>query len=120
MVYFIQCEDFNNYIKIGWTTNNPVKRLKNLQVGCPYPLKIIGIMECDRHVERSLHLIFEQCIVVNEWFSPSPELLMFIEDNTLSLPDYRLYHARQVVSSAVETTSIDRGSRETKRNIQNT
>ena len=109
MIYFIQCEDSNNYIKIGWTKNHPVRRLKNLQVGCPYPLKIIGLMECDPTVERSLHTVFEQYKIINEWFSSAPELLEFIEDNTLSLAEYRLYYAKQVVSSAVEKTRKIKG-----------
>ena len=80
LVYFIQCGD-NGPIKIG-TSVNPDRRLFEYRIGCPYPLKFIGVMNGNRHLEKRLHKMFAEFNIQREWFEPVPELIKFIEANS--------------------------------------
>ena len=67
-VYFIGC----NYmgIKIGYTKNDPSKRLKQLQTGCPYKLELLYVMNgCNRDTEQYYHRFFTEYLNINgEWY----------------------------------------------------
>src|SRR5690348_10834207 len=78
-VYFIQCEDANKYIKIGYTQGDPQERLEKLQVGCPYPMTLLGVVDSGRKVERELHRKYDSHRVRGEWFRPDMNILQFIE-----------------------------------------
>lgn len=74
MVYFIT--DKKN-IKIGYS-KNPNKRIKQLNTGNAKKLMLIGYMNGDKNKEKELHCQFSQDRSNGEWFSPSDELLDFI------------------------------------------
>ena len=78
--YFIQQETGGN-IKIGFTTQDPEARLKNLQTGSAYTLQIVGLLEGNR--EERLHKKFSDVRVKGEWFKNSEELVHYIKSNTL-------------------------------------
>ena len=82
MVYFITD---GQYIKIGYTKNDAKKRLKQLQTSSPKKLFLLGYINGDKMVEKSLHKQFYKSIVrINgEWFSPTQDLLDYINDNNL-------------------------------------
>jgi hypothetical protein len=109
MVYFIQCQNADGYIKIGHTMMHVpdmtkahagcktlrrhssllmtpydalMTRISSLQVSCPYPLKALGVTSGDPCEERSLHARFSHLSVRGEWFKPAPELMEFIRDCT--------------------------------------
>ena len=65
-VYVIQCR---NFIKIG-TTNNPQKRLSELQVGCPFKLNLLqSFASCaPKADEKRLHDLLHKRRVRGEWF----------------------------------------------------
>jgi len=46
-------------IKIG-RSKHPKKRLEQLQTGCPYPLRLILVLENQGHIERDLHKRLER------------------------------------------------------------
>jgi hypothetical protein len=75
--YFIQSENGGN-IKIGRTSQDPLKRLANLQTGSPTKLRIVGLIKGDK--EEELHKRFDQYRVHGEWFSASDCLLDYIEE----------------------------------------
>jgi len=50
--YFVQCPE-GGAIKIGWTSNEPERRIKQLLTGSPVPLQLIGLLTGNR--ERELH-----------------------------------------------------------------
>ena len=65
------------YTKIG-VSDNPKKRLLDLQVGNPRPLKLVTVIEykCDRTaylVEQCLHGFWGDCRACGEWFNVSVE-----------------------------------------------
>jgi hypothetical protein len=82
MIYFIRAGEAGA-IKIGYTKSDANRRLYELQTSHPEPLRILGIMGGDCEAERSLHRRFAKDHLRGEWFNPSPELLNFIESNTV-------------------------------------
>lgn len=77
MIYFIANEE-QQIVKIGYTKNNPLTRLFNIQVGNPYILNIIGVMEGSISMERELHEKFKHLQLQGEWFSLNDEINQFI------------------------------------------
>jgi len=55
MIYLIKCYK-NNTCKIGYTENNPLKRLATLQTGNPYQLELIITIEGEQSFKKELHL----------------------------------------------------------------
>jgi predicted XRE-type DNA-binding protein len=86
-IYIIQCCDNNGYVKIGVTTDSALNRCANLQVGCPYELKVIASFHVERElkeVEAILHKQLEDFCVRGEWFAlDATKAIQFI---TASLP----------------------------------
>lgn len=75
-VYFIQGCDTKR-IKIG-VSENVNQRLKGIQAS--EPLKLLAVIKAGgRQLEKELHKRFKKFCVHNEWFSPDPELLQYIE-----------------------------------------
>jgi hypothetical protein len=78
-VYFIQ-EGNGGPIKIGWAARVD-RRLSQLQPGNPRPLRIAGTMPGGVKEERELHRKFKDTRLYGEWFAPSAELLIYIQEN---------------------------------------
>jgi hypothetical protein len=69
-VYFVACDGF---VKIG-VANNVEKRIRELQVGCPHTLDLIGLAEGGRELEAAYHKRFRKLRVAGEWFRLAPPL----------------------------------------------
>lgn len=76
-VYFIQAGD-NGAIKIGYT-DNVNKRLKQIQTGNPYKLNLLKVINGNYETERTIHKLFSKDRLEGEWFTPTKELLKFID-----------------------------------------
>jgi hypothetical protein len=84
-VYFIQAENSDGFIKIGFA-KNPIKRLLLFQTGNPYKLKLLGVISgVTEHYELELHVRFQRFRVRGEWFRPDSELLDFIQQEVLCI-----------------------------------
>ena len=73
-IYLIECRDAEEtYYKIGYTKNNVIKRLKQLQTGSSYELRIVYDFETEfgTKLESTLHRMNELKRVRNEWFNLS-------------------------------------------------
>jgi hypothetical protein len=71
-LYFIQCCNHDSFIKIGHAAPDGLeRRLDALQVGCPYPLRLVSATfhEDVRRVERAAHESVEAQRIRGEWFS---------------------------------------------------
>ena len=66
-LYIIQ-SDFTGSIKIG-RSKHPDKRLKELQTGCPYRLKIIYVFKDKGWLENHIHSLLLDFRLKGEWFS---------------------------------------------------
>lgn len=80
-VYFIaenENEDFDSLrVKIG-RSHNILRRLKELQTGSPYELKLMGWIESDKdsELESILHERYASRCTRQEWFQLHPEVVM--------------------------------------------
>jgi hypothetical protein len=74
LIYFISCGPF---IKIGRTHDVP-RRLATLQVGSPYPLKLLIEMDGGERVEKELHARYAAYRVGGEWFERRGALASFL------------------------------------------
>lgn len=77
-VYFIQ-ENNSKAIKIGKAVD-PNTRLKQLQTGHPYELKILKVISGGYKEEKKLHKLFEKYRLAGEWFEYNDELMGYIDD----------------------------------------
>lgn len=83
MIYFIQMGK-SGPIKIGRTKIKINQRLKSLQSASPYKLKILHV-HSNKHgkvflQEKEIHNMFSEIRLNGEWFEPSNELLMYINE----------------------------------------
>lgn len=56
------------HVKIGFTKGDPEKRIKGLQTGCPFPIKLLGYVFGNVHREQELHDVMRDERVFGEWF----------------------------------------------------
>ena len=77
-VYFIASEDLAS-VKIGYTKEDPDKRLKALQTGNPDVLILLASVEGETSLERELHSRFRELHVRGEWFRLEGELEAYID-----------------------------------------
>lgn len=77
-LYIIQSSN-NGCFKIG-RSKHPEKRLKQLQTGSPFKLKIILVLENEGRQEKSLHMRFPKSDITceGEWFDF--DLIAFLPD----------------------------------------
>lgn len=77
LTYFAQ-QGEDGPIKIG-KSKDPHARLAALQVGAPYPLRVLLIVE---EPEHKLHRRFKADRLQGEWFRPSSDLLRYIQERS--------------------------------------
>lgn len=75
-VYFVQSV-VGGRVKIG-IAEDPEVRLRAMQTGSPFELRILATSEGGRSVESALHKKFAASRSHGEWFEPCDELMEFI------------------------------------------
>jgi hypothetical protein len=78
-VYFIQA-DGNGPIKIGFTSEDPARRLNQLQTGNASALKLLGAIKGSHARERQFHAELAEWRLQGEWFESHPTVLAIVED----------------------------------------
>lgn len=78
-VYFIQ-QEVTYAVKIGFTESRAglTQRLTDLQVGSPYPLRLVHLAPGSWALEKLLHARFAEDRLQGEWFRPSEQLAQAI------------------------------------------
>lgn len=76
MIYFIRQ---NDEVKIGYTESDPKGRLSQIQVGNPFDLTMILLIDGDVKVEKELHERFTDLHIRGEWFKFEEPIKEFIE-----------------------------------------
>lgn len=73
LVYLIQAEDTDNF-KIGFTTQDPEKRISQLQTGSGNKLKLLKTFKTKygTRLESRLHTEFRHKRIEGEWFLLEP------------------------------------------------
>lgn len=69
-VYVMECA---GYYKIGWAKLSPTRRKRNLQIGNPLPITLVGAIEGSMLVEAEWHETFKDKCVQGEWFALTDE-----------------------------------------------
>jgi hypothetical protein len=78
VIYFVQAESVG-HIKIGWHAGtDAAERVRELQVGSPVKLTLLGTMPGEKETEADLHRKFSHAHLHGEWFRAVPELLALI------------------------------------------
>lgn len=82
-VYFIECSADKPRVKIG-KANDVARRLQELSTGCPFPLKVLGVITCKSerhafHIEKSAHEVFRKERKRGEWFFLSAAMRGYIK-----------------------------------------
>jgi predicted DNA-binding transcriptional regulator AlpA len=73
-VYFVQGEA-GTPIKIGYTKHSVERRLKDLQTGAAFELRVLAQTPGCVSLERDLHQIYQRIQTHREWFAPAEDLL---------------------------------------------
>lgn len=77
MIYYIQRGE-DGPIKVGFS-DNPDRRLKELQTGSGEPLRILAVIPGDRALEKEIHVRLQGCRGVGEWFKPGALELEYLQ-----------------------------------------
>ena len=97
-IYFVQAGEAGP-IKIGRTQHPIAKRLKSLQVGCPWPIRLLAIRSGNFLSETAVHRKFKDYRISGEWFLPDKEILDFIEE--VRHPDFRWPVLRRKITTKI-------------------
>ena len=87
ILYFIGCNDYA--VKIGFTEDLH-KRIKQLQTGNPYELKLLHIIEnINPELERFIHVFFQEAHMTQEWYEHEAALNVVdaLKNNNYSMLD---------------------------------
>lgn len=87
ILYFIGCNDYA--IKIGFTEDLH-KRMKQLQTGNPYELKLLHIIEdINPELERFIHVFFQEVHITQEWYKyeQACNIIDLLKNNDWSMLD---------------------------------
>lgn len=68
------------HVKIGYTKGDPEKRVRSLQTGCPYPIKLLGYVFGNIHREQELHDVLKSARSFGEWFEYTERVASVIDE----------------------------------------
>jgi hypothetical protein len=74
-IYVIRCGDF---IKIGHALT-PERRLREMRIGCPYPMEMLHVVDGRIALEKELHRAFRLHRLRREWFKIEGRVKEWIE-----------------------------------------
>jgi hypothetical protein len=85
-IYFIGESLGGDTLKIGWS-RDPIRRLAEIQIGNPAPLKCIGCIAALRIIEPAIHQIFASSALSGEWFTdPEGSIRRWLHEMTFGQP----------------------------------
>ena len=123
LIYFFGT-DFDR-VKIGICKTNLYARHLQIKVGCPNPIKLLGIIRCKDKAEMSikekkLHKQFQEYRTVGEWFRIVPEISAYIDKFTESgedimQEDSQRYREKHCENSRRRSKANPEGERDRKR-----
>lgn len=89
-VYLALAVGAESFVKIGFTAACPWARIAEVTVGCPLPLRLVGVIRGTMALERELQGRFIGLWTKGEWFRWSGPLIEFV--NTLPAPSRKAFH----------------------------
>lgn len=102
-IYFLQAKG-DGPIKIGFTTDSPANRKRNLQTGCPWPIKLIGAIEGTESQEKQIHFLLSRWNTKGEWFEPHPIVLAAVRTaiefgKAISVPEEKKRTSKHILTA---------------------
>ena len=90
LVYFFGTD--TGKVKIGQTCGNLYDRKNNVQIGCPEPITLLGVILCRNKSEmikreKDIQRKFKAYKTVGEWFKNASEILSYLEEFIVSGQD---------------------------------
>ena len=86
-VYFAVIGDpYPTHVKVGFTTNDPEKRVRGMQTGCPFKIRLLGYVFGTQYREDELHCVLEYYRGLGEWFEYSDYVARVIEGELSAEP----------------------------------
>ncbi len=82
-IYVVQIDYDDRPIKIGFA-QNPTARVASLQVGCPWPIKCVGLFKGGRAREKEAQAHVKKFNIRCEWLQAAalPKLLEYLRAST--------------------------------------
>jgi hypothetical protein len=117
-IYFLQCNGAEGPIKIG-QAKYIEKRVSELQIGCPYPLLLIGHawFEDADTAEQEIHEVFRQHRMQGEWFRCCPEIVQAARLLNKARTDFVASSSRgRQIAHPTKARRTNERSQETSRN----
>ena len=113
MIYLINAEGTDLY-KIGFTNQNPNNRMKVLQTGCPYKLKLIDVFNGGLAIEKEIHNTYKKVRKQGEWFEFKniEAVVSFIKEKTSDknyLNNHHLIEWKQYLINSISGKDINYG-----------
>lgn len=106
-VYFIQESGDERFLKIGYSDDDVRSRLAQIQTGNPRPLELLGILpDATRVDEAALHFQFAEHWVRGEWFTPSDEIIEFVELNAI-IPEWAVAQPELADEPAISAKKLE-------------
>lgn len=79
MIYVIRTRNtYPSFIKVGFTREKLMSRIKSIQTGCPFELELIKKMSGDVSDERRLHDALSEYKSTGEWFRDCAETMKIL------------------------------------------
>lgn len=80
-VYFVGIGDpYITHVKIGFTSKHPSTRIKSLQTGCPFKIKMLGFVFGNPDLEHELHDVLRDDRAAGEWFAWTEHVEKIVKD----------------------------------------
>jgi hypothetical protein len=101
VIYILQVRG-KGQLKIGFTENDPMRRVAAIQSASPYELELISSFAAIAQDELHLHKALEQHRIRGEWYRPSEEVMGYLEGHCPELRAKRPKSRRPNVEKALD------------------
>ena len=78
MIYVLQ-DEATLAVKVGFS-RNPKGRVAALRTASPHRLRMLGLIEGDAGLERSIHRDLQRHRLSGEWFEATPEVAAYLAE----------------------------------------
>ena len=86
-VYFAQLQNADGFIKVGFSRNIH-RRIRSLEQGMPYSMKLIAFLPGDMADEQRIHKALKRADVEpelkGEWYRPEGKVAEYINKNRIT------------------------------------
>lgn len=93
-------------VKIGFTSGDPLKRLKTFEGGSPVTLELLTFIEGTQRLERAFHVTFSRLWTHREWFLLDAKLFAFLDRLAFETAG-QIAHKEAVTTALIDAVASD-------------